>query len=78
MRVFSWLVLFTTIANAQIPIPDSCKDLAIREGYPLIMSSPQEEANAKSKLALADKNDPLVIKCQNAIKAIERIKKSKI
>lgn len=73
----SKVLLLSIVINAQIPIPDSCKDLAIREGFPLIMNE-QEKAFARNKLNTLDQKDPLVMKCQNAIKAIERIKKSKI
>lgn len=72
MRVFS-LVLLSCISCNALEIPDSCKPLARREGYPTTMTD-YEVAQAKAKMQYY-KLDPLVIKCLEAITKVERMKR---
>lgn len=73
MRLFSLVLIFVPTIAFGLEIPESCKPLALREGYPLVMSD-SEAQQAKARMQNY-KNDPLVMKCLDAISKIERMKK---
>lgn len=69
--VISFLILLSSVAFGQVPVPHDCVQLALREGFPTDTLTKSQVARARYRMARMNNNDPLVRLCREAIAALK-------
>lgn len=75
-RLSIGLAIYLNITS--VPVPMSCVDLALREGFPTDYLNERQLADARARMHQLSKRDPIVKACKDAIEEIRRMQRQGI